>query len=699
MVRLLQSIRNALKQLDVAIKLPGDGVEQSELAQAILSKVPAKEIAYQASQLFYQLQLWAENSHGVVVMHGIPNNGNIASNLGNSIVAEGQEPMTHMKSVRFPLPPIQNQNIDMISPVNIVHSMVSPVNIVHSMVSPVNFVHSMLSPVNSVHSIVSPVNNGIGSVNSIDRPVFPNVTTHGNIRPANLTSGFANPSIDGWEQRQSTSSQSKYDSNSIMEPTFNSMPASGHSVDNMVFNPMEHQFGGASNGSSGPGMYHQPPALTQMSRSSKDYPREPIPRFSAEGRTFLDGFNFLHILVKHCEYFQWSTMQWQLELRGHFCEETWMWYYCLLSEVQCNFQAFARSFKERWMDDPCPASVRYYRAKQQDDESIEVFFTKLIYYAQNAGINVRTQWYDVFNHFQCCLNIESEQLIGSMHFDTHESFCQFLSDHRVRQHLRSAYLSWSNDLPPVTQINCATTTMPIPNRPISVSCQTDCASLAVPLRSTSPIYLRSGQTRVIPICMDWNNELATYWMNRGPKWVATLLYDDASQPSAIRVTNTSNDCVMLGSQVLLGQSINPGHEPVSDTMIMVTSRAYEERQFEVKKNRYTRRYLAKMSARLSPQPVIDHSNDIHVAAIWKRVVTDRHVPMVTSDEVSMVVSIAHSCPNDVELDTLLDEALTELSKDEYPFASRSRTASYCDSIPILPPAEPPPMDPGGLRLL
>ena len=106
-----------------------------------------------------------------------------------------------------------------------------------------------------------------------------------------------------------------------------------------------------------------------------------------------------------------------------------------------------------------------------------------------------------------------------------------------------------------------------------------------------------------------------------------------------------------------------------------------------------------MSARLSPQPVIDHSNDFHVAAIWKRVVTDRHVPIVTSNEVSMVVSIAHSCPNDVELDTLLDEALTELSKDEYPFASRSRTASYCDSIPILPPAEPPPMDPGGLRLL
>ena len=53
MVRLLQSIRNALKQLDVAIKLPGDGVEQSELAQAILSKVPAKEIAHQANQLFF----------------------------------------------------------------------------------------------------------------------------------------------------------------------------------------------------------------------------------------------------------------------------------------------------------------------------------------------------------------------------------------------------------------------------------------------------------------------------------------------------------------------------------------------------------------------------------------------------------------------------------------------------------------------
>ena len=542
MVRLLQSIRNALKQLDVVIKIPSDLIEQARLAKTILSEVPPRQIASQANQLFSQLQIWADNSLGVVVMHETQNT-----------------PMTVVVEEMVQLSTLEHQ-LDQCG-----------------------------------------TKDGDGS----DGDELPPVAMH-----------------------------------------------------NAVF-------------------------------SSNDYPREPIPNFVAEGRMYLDGFNFLRILAKHGSYFQWSTVEWHIELRGHTCDEIWMWFCCLLPEVQCNFQAFVRSFKERWMDDPCPASIRYYHAQQQQDEYIEAFFTRLCYYAQNAGINVRTQWHGVFNHFLCCLNIESDQLIGSMHFDTNESFSQLLADRRVRQYLMSAYSSWSNDLPPVTQIKGTATTVPVPNHSISVSCQTDCASIGVPFRSTSPIFLRSGQTRVIPICMNWNHESTTFWTNRGPQWVATLLYDDANQPSAIRVTNTSKNRVILGSQVLLGQSLDPGHEPVSATMVMVNSRAYEERQLEVEKNRHTRRYLAKTSEK-PLRPVIFNCSDFHVAAIWKRVATNMHSAIGDTSNEICATSIEHNCFEDIELEGLLNEALAEFSDDELSLPNMSITPSQSIPIPIPPPAEPPP---------
>ena len=147
----------------------------------------------------------------------------------------------------------------------------------------------------------------------------------------------------------------------------------------------------------------------------------------------------MHILAKHCEYFQWSAVQWQKELRGHFCDETWMWYCGLALESQNDFRQFASLFKQRWMDDPCPDSLQYNYARQKERESIDTFFSRLCYYARNAGIDVRRQWGTVLNHFQLCLTADSYSLIGEMRFDTYDSFTTYLANRRTRQHIAPMY--------------------------------------------------------------------------------------------------------------------------------------------------------------------------------------------------------------------------------------------------------------------
>ena len=126
-----------------------------------------------------------------LVKNGSGPSGNVASKSEISIVSGGPESMARMKSVRF------NDALSM--DVGFIPKSSSLTNIVPSLTE-------------SVHSMVSPVNNSIGPVNSIDRPVFPNVTTHDHSRPTNLTSGFANPPMDPWEQRQTTN-QSKQQTN------------------------------------------------------------------------------------------------------------------------------------------------------------------------------------------------------------------------------------------------------------------------------------------------------------------------------------------------------------------------------------------------------------------------------------------------------------------------------------------------------
>ena len=116
-----------------------------------------------------------------------------------------------------------------------------------------------------------------------------------------------------------------------------------------------------------------------------------------------------------------------------------MWYCGLAIESQNDFCQFASLFKQRWMDDPCPDSLQYNYARQKERESIDTFFSRLCYYARNAGIDVRRQWGTVLNHFQLCLTADSYTLIGEMRFDTYDSFITYLANRRTRQHIAPMY--------------------------------------------------------------------------------------------------------------------------------------------------------------------------------------------------------------------------------------------------------------------
>ena len=357
-----------------------------------------------------------------------------AWNMNSSSVNGKPEPTSRAKSVHFTDPSLKGGFMDGLSK-NVGTIPISTGN-VHSLPS-----HLASPPTPNQYNnmaTVSPVNNGIDPVGSIYRPVYENSGDTGYVHPTNITSGLANPPTGQWGQHQPPD-HSKFDIHSIMEPTSNGMITNGPAVANVSLNPLVDRFDGASYGAYGQNMNHQHSSSGQRGRSTRDYPREPIPRFSASKGTYADGFNFLHILAKHCEYFQWSTVQWQKELRGHFCDETWMWFCGLAKDSQNDFRQFALLFKKRWMDDPCPDSLQYNYARQKDHESIDTFFTRLCYYARNAGIDVRQQWNAVLNHFQLCLTADNYTRIGEMRFDTYDSFTMYLANRRTRQHIAPMY--------------------------------------------------------------------------------------------------------------------------------------------------------------------------------------------------------------------------------------------------------------------
>ena len=161
-----------------------------------------------------------------------------------------------------------------------------------------------------------------------------------------------------------------------------------------------------------------------------------------------------------------------MELRAHCCTSTWYWFHGLPSEIQSDFQWFAKSFTENFIDSQCPSNSAFYYAREHSTETLETFFERFCYLAREARVDIQRDWRTHFQQFTLQLvNPDSKSLITGQRFASCADFRDYLDDLRKSKAQR-AYLSTNAIIDGSTAI-CTSTPRSTGNRSTAFSAQLD----------------------------------------------------------------------------------------------------------------------------------------------------------------------------------------------------------------------------------